>query len=141
MVISEIGCTKFKNFQNSWRGGCKSDKGDILRDKKKRIKEDFVYSCWNCWSVIHENFLCTKYNISLHWLKIYEYFGSIYPARMVQYSNRSLIYTEKNCAERHIQPLYVNFEGEIFWFGGISECGTARKVSLLLFDLIWFDLI
>ena len=42
MVISEIGCTKFKNFQNSWRGGCKSDKGDILREKKKRILVETV---------------------------------------------------------------------------------------------------
>ena len=33
----------------------------------------------------------------------------------------------KNCAKRHIRPLYVNFGGDIsccFWFG--SECGTAQ---------------
>ena len=53
MVISEIGCTKFKNFQNSWRGGCKSDKGDILRDKKKRIKEDYTKPKRNFFWDIH----------------------------------------------------------------------------------------
>ena len=46
MVISEKECTKFINLSEFMEeGGCKSDKGDILRDKKKRIKEDFVYSC------------------------------------------------------------------------------------------------
>ena len=42
----------------------------------------------------------------------------------------------KNCAKRHIQPLYVNFGGGghfyCFWFG--SECGTAR-LNLSLFFL------
>ena len=43
--MSEKGCTKFIKLSEFIQGGCKSDKGDILRDKKKRIKEDFVYSC------------------------------------------------------------------------------------------------
>ena len=41
----------------------------------------------------------------------------------------------KNCAKRHIRPLYVNFGGTFFCFLFGSECGTAQ-FSLFLFPLI-----
>ena len=43
---------------------CKSNKGEILRENRK-IKEDLVYSCWHCSSVIYENFLCIWYFLAL----------------------------------------------------------------------------
>ena len=44
MVMSEKGCKKVIKLSKSMEGECKSDKGEILRDKKK-IKEEFVHSC------------------------------------------------------------------------------------------------